>query len=1498
MVCPRKNDPRYKALVKEHGEVKAYHIWSTQSDGLSFPQDNIRTEIQKLLPNINQSFDLYKSKYQQGFPKNIELTPLSLAIYLADYQRVHGAMPISGVTDTPAYTQGVFENTLERLAHKFEVPFSIINDPKIKDKGWYQNVDGKKEVVINVAHASPDTPFHEYYHAPVRILKEYHPNLYANLVNEAESVTNKAIDEEGLVDLLGKMAANKRPTNLLNKFINYIKSLFKASPNIVNLKASTSLSEFVNYLTSDAPIDVSKEQSILRAYQTTDVAKAIEGKFQDAVTPSNIDYIGELKKQAEGLIADDDSVYYKDDAGNIVGARLTPFVGDRELGVFSTRFKNRAVPSYEEKAERQFAQAGLRADEKIIIKNGQLALTLAEYAQYLKAVDARNRLIGKMQHAYIAFLTEEVPAVAAQRKLEAEAYAAALGEEFESISKHPYLKVIDEDFHRIMSLAGVNKYDTQVLAELKDRLAPELTIKSGILTDTQGKPLITTADGLVQHYNNELSLIDYKTGDIISDIDVGALMEYGKEFGITDSKLNKGYLELAFRALMIKEKFPDARFRGVRIVRIDNKDGRHKAFEVDLEPYLGMIGAYYKANNKDVYNALVEKNLLDETTYVGVQTPIIKYSKVLKDLTLHDRLVWVDNKLAELTLNRSKETLEADSSEIKAQRAALAELRLELTKQPGTNLKGQFDDIDRFFGQIKNMSDIEHAGFQTFHVSLLDAKNKAREQFEDYAKQEALLLKDVLTEVGQDPASSSLLSKIIKTGAVSTFMLGTATGNPLVIGASVLFNLIGNRLKKAPKDVFKFLWSESTDTLNPGFFLNTEDYYFVDGNKVFMSKAQLDYRNFIQSSMATQWKETMSRVSHYDRRGRPITKAEALGYPPDLPTTFMPRIPKPVDELRLEQEVTQGFFGIQTRLKSYAQKSLSRFVEDTYYSEDKGGIPVKFYKHNGSMAVQDGGFSFNAHEAYRNFMGNLINKQHLDPIYTLGEGLKNIVELEKDEAGRLKYPNFAKFIDNQIYLQVLNRSKEVTATKSLLTIPPNKFLGNQNDLIINQDKVLRSLKGGVSFSVMAFKMVAATANASLITIVNTMNATKQPIAALMGLPPEDVGITSLGAAKAYGSYSAHLAATFQGKESKLMNLAKKFDWLPDNYDYQNRKEDLLYDVTSKGLGHYGYLFHNYVETYGGLVHLGMMMQSMKVTVNGKKTTLWDAYNEEGEWTGGVRGKVEVSPGEFKELKELDTLEIKNLKRAYEKLHGSYRKEERTQIEVSVIGEFILQFKKFFYTYMKNLYASPHNDITTGQYVLRNDISRPDGVPVWKWESEVMQGRINVLVAGFVSASILDKITLGLTNKAYYGTKGSRTPQQVSRVKRVVELANTALWMLMMYAAYALALDDDEESTAYAFRFRRLVEDTSMGLNPKDLFSTIEKPVVAADRISRLGKAFIDYAAGGETKEGRRKGERQLVANIPIASNVQQLVDMFTSKKHVTEGMFFGLVPLERTDLTR
>lgn len=72
-----------------------------------------------------------------------------------------------------------------------------------------------------------------------------------------------------------------------------------------------------------------------------------------------------------------------------------------------------------------------------------------------------------------------------------------------------------------------------------------------------------------------------------------------------------------------------------------------------------------------------------------------------------------------------------------------------------------------------------------------------------------------------------------------------------------------------------------------------------------------------------------------------------------------------------------------------------------------------------------------------------------------------------------------------------------------------------------------------------------------------------------------------------------------------------------------------------------------------------------------------------------------------------------MRRAYELLHGSYRKEEKVAMEAHVLGEFIVQFKKFFFTYMKNLYRSSVDDMTVGRYVIDKSISRPDGMPVWQ-----------------------------------------------------------------------------------------------------------------------------------------------------------------------------------------
>jgi hypothetical protein len=42
-----------------------------------------------------------------------------------------------------------------------------------------------------------------------------------------------------------------------------------------------------------------------------------------------------------------------------------------------------------------------------------------------------------------------------------------------------------------------------------------------------------------------------------------------------------------------------------------------------------------------------------------------------------------------------------------------------------------------------------------------------------------------------------------------------------------------------------------------------------------------------------------------------------------------------------------------------------------------------------------------------------------------------------------------------------------------------------------------------------------------------------------------------------------------------------------------------------------------------------------------------------------------------------------MKRAYELVHGSYRQEERTALELTVAGVYFLQFKKYLPTIIRN-----------------------------------------------------------------------------------------------------------------------------------------------------------------------------------------------------------------------
>lgn len=209
------------------------------------------------------------------------------------------------------------------------------------------------------------------------------------------------------------------------------------------------------------------------------------------------------------------------------------------------------------------------------------------------------------------------------------------------------------------------------------------------------------------------------------------LMKYGEDYGITDSKLSRAYLELAFRALILKSKFPEATFRDIKIVQIDSK-GDTVQMKVDLAPYLYTIGKYYRTTNPNVFKNLSEKGLFDVEKYKGVNSSVVKIYSQIQGLPYEDQLQYLNSKLSALHSRKTKEQISKDPL-LKEESALLTEAILQLKNIGAVDLDEKVPDLP-YMGKIKNFSDIAHPKVQVLHTAILEAKQKVSEEFNDLQK--------------------------------------------------------------------------------------------------------------------------------------------------------------------------------------------------------------------------------------------------------------------------------------------------------------------------------------------------------------------------------------------------------------------------------------------------------------------------------------------------------------------------------------------------------------------------------------------------------------------------------------------------------------------------------------------------------------------------------------------------------------------------------------------
>jgi len=1507
MICPNKKSPEWQKLVQDFGEDLALVKFNEQA--IAANSDPV---LEKIAALVGEDPNYYKTKYADFLGTSLDYSSMidkfrtrfnGLDPKLSGdiVETSQGTMTLFPASNIETLSQRVefpsirdeFETVLKRLESRFGFGFTIVNDPKLKFKGKYTG-DSQTPVTVNLAYATKDTPFHEYYHPFVHALRIEKPQTFQLLLKSAVKrgeTPNNA--EEAVTSYLGKLATKNPASLYLGYFLQYVRDLLGLSNNLTAYSTILELSR--------SNVSVSKEgRKLSEAFQKVDdVYDMLANKFAKQKKEFR-DYVGELMGANTKYTTSDTSSFYQDTAGNDIAKRLTAFIGDKVYGEFSRKAQRFSDTPAEGAAKRFFKQRGKNVD-KLDVKDitetityGDQTLTFAEVTKAFEERMNAGRVLGKFIHSYIYYRLETSPTEKEKIKQQGLVYAKELGEPFISFDNHPRLAGLSNNFQSLLDKAGViiDTTGTQGIPKSKqDKAAPEISLVSDLLVDGEGNKLGTTADGLFQHYNGEVTLLDWKTGNLTSDKSSPYLMDFGDKYGINDSKLSKGYLELAYRAIMLKEKFPEMKFRSIKLVKIDHQ-GKATPMELDLQPYLYTIADYYKAKHPQVYEQLQAKGLFAASNYKGTAESLVSFEDKMGHLTLKEKHLYLQNQLAMLYAGKTKSEIQNDPH-IRPLAKQYSDALLELEKDPATDLASNTEDLSSLW-KFKNFSDIANPKVQTLHKIIMDAKRNVQSFLNTTEKEHDALYKAALS-----PENKSIWKTVVNAGATIANVYGIATFSPLwFVGSIVAHRILSRNVHETTQKHFKFMWRESSDIGRPGHYLNLRDTYLENGVEIPLTNAQKEYRSFVYSTMQKEYNKFASAVVGYkfNDPSVPLLRYEKLGIPPTLPEDFLPRVPKPVAEIREEENFASNVFGLKTVVGANLKRSLTNFLEDNYVTEDSG-IPLRYFKHSGSDVVTEANHSWNVETAFKFFMTSLKTKEQLDPVYDVALGVYNGLQEEKNEVGEQRYGKLVQWLDNQITLQVTGKQDSDSLTAKKITLKANKLTEKLTDIpegtpiVVSQDRLLRFIKSSVTYSVMSFKVWSPVRNALMIAAANSTQATRgwvnSALSYIIGVPPESFETINLDGGRV--AVRDYMKAKMFGKEdeSKLWNIAKNLDWLPDNYPYAVNNDRLLSQSIKLSATSNAFLFYQIGENLGALWQLAGLMKSIKIKdATGKETTLWDAYDNKGNWTVGERGVTQLADGSFVPLKELTALEIKSLKRAYEKLNGSYRTEEKTAMEVSVLGDFIMQFHKYFYQYLKVLFASPYKDITVGKYVLKGE--RPDGMPVYQWHSEVMEGQLRVLTSSiFAAMSGKGKQYLTEENLGENTLKGHRA-------RALAGLTNTFLWFLLLSAIFHLSLDDDEEKSYVGRSIERTIMDLTRGANPADLWDTAMKPIVALDKMGKTALAFFDLLTEGVTGEtdqqGWPKGLKTVGRAIPGLAGSMQIGDLLSNDSESSEHLF-GIFPV-------
>ena len=463
----------------------------------------------------------------------------------------------------------------------------------------------------------------------------------------------------------------------------------------------------------------------------------------------------------------------------------------------------------------------------------------------------------------------------------------------------------------------------------------------------------------------------------------------------------------------------------------------------------------------------------------------------------------------------------------------------------------------------------------------------------------------------------------------------------------------------------------------------------------------------------------------------------------------------------------------------------------------------------------------------------------------------------------------------------INHKPEYAKKKLKFSQKPFSIVAGGKKYQVDIDTFVDMAKGFVTAGTMWLKPFAGMRNGAYTIVTNHKNGIIGSISKRFGIKADDINFTESDMAKADVLWAQMKLDLIAKKDNKLALLLKEYNYLPDSYDYMVHPTNILSKSNKMANTDHLYFFHSIFEDWG----TGSIFTALLLHNKNQKTgqSLLDSYTiEKGKlkWNGGIRGRR----ADGSEIQGVTYEELNKFKKVSAAIHGGYRRDERSALELYALGRMAMQFKRFVPQQLINIGQGRQMSDAYGKFteILDEDgkvRTDKDGISLYQWSPEVIEGKYRLLYG-----HLMNVIHLG-TNNYNWDNLGPKQKQDL--ISSYVIIMGTLVGLVMGKGM----IPDDEEDKWLAVSYYKVLKDLSEGMNPLDMAENFQYQSVATYKLYKLAKSagefFTSVATGEKNKYGKYKSSNEFAKAIPPFSTIYD-IDKAFNRTQSGKNIGFGL----------